>query len=750
MKMKRTLVSFLLFVVLFAGLAAAAGIGTQTTSDLPSEWTLPATQPGDRGTYVAFQMAGEEVYGPVPYLQWERLPRDTLHDREGISRVVDGLRWTQASWHSETANTWEYGMGAASVSYRDPANQDVIAMDLELLDLTMADAATSPDGLGLIQQRAGGDAQFQIRQFLDPGDPLRDARSCMTDSAAAGTTFSLEEPVVIFDRCILPNLPLKQGIARVDDATPDDMAHLLSAPVHPVVSQRTFAPLGLSPQGELVLEQIEGAPIRVWLSQEIPYPVRLAIPGPNDAWDVFDLTEFQPGTAADRTAVPGADIDLATRTGIEPYGLPDAGMDHPFRPSEAYAIARADDESGPWLETNPNARLVTLSGHHMRATERDDRISWWFQFATADETLTVHVARDMSTAARTTAPTTSILVPDGEVTLAATSPGSLFPGDLLAAPLTAAPHAADLMRIFYDYAGNARGTQVWSLMLTCIDGNTTCEQAAWAATAGVAKTSIDPAVYQDPAIGFEIELLDHGMRFSPYDGQPTSLHEVHVAAASTTGAGTPDAQAPPTDVEPASTDVSWDVPSTTRLVQTGAAAALLAVLYFLWPMLKSVGFGLFSRIHGDAALDHPARADLLAAIEQEPGIHFQELARRTRLGHGATDHHLRKLVEARRVVRHEANGYACYFPMATDRRVMAAAPALRSNTARRTLEAIIDRPGLNGGELAQVLGANRGTVNHHVKRLVDAGVLTATRHGRTVAYEVTQLGLQVAGGRVAA
>ncbi len=151
--------------------------------------------------------------------------------------------------------------------------------------------------------------------------------------------------------------------------------------------------------------------------------------------------------------------------------------------------------------------------------------------------------------------------------------------------------------------------------------------------------------------------------------------------------------------------------------------------------------GLFSRIRNDAAPDHPVRALLLQLIEAAPGIHLRELMRRSGKEAGAVRHHLSKLIAADLIVAHASSGYTCYFRKGrTDRRIMATSALLRSPSARLILAAA------RGGAVAAThvqatAGLSAGTVEYHVRRLADAGLLQAQVVGHRMMLTATAAGL---------
>ncbi len=169
---------------------------------------------------------------------------------------------------------------------------------------------------------------------------------------------------------------------------------------------------------------------------------------------------------------------------------------------------------------------------------------------------------------------------------------------------------------------------------------------------------------------------------------------------------------------------AWALPGAAAVAGLSFLAVLASALYYFWPALKGAGLGLFSRTRDDELLEHPRRAQIQQLVQAEPGIHFQDLARRLNLGRGNLEHHLRKLVAAGLLSKVPSNGYTCYFPKGTvDRRLMAAAPLLRSEGGRAVLDAVREQPGRSGRELAAALGLSQSTVSYHLRRLEEAGLV---------------------------
>jgi DNA-binding MarR family transcriptional regulator len=188
------------------------------------------------------------------------------------------------------------------------------------------------------------------------------------------------------------------------------------------------------------------------------------------------------------------------------------------------------------------------------------------------------------------------------------------------------------------------------------------------------------------------------------------------------------------------TITEWHVP---YKVAAGSAfvAALAAIGYWLWPVLKMGPMALFSRLKRDKLLDNPHRQAIMQAVESQPGVHYRELVRNVGLPGGTVKHHLDKLVEGGLVTVVAGPGYSCYFkPGTEDRRLMESVAVLKSPVAWGILEAVRSEGGTTASEVARRLGVTPPTVHHHLKRLEQAGLVRRQRKGRSVCLLATTQG----------
>lgn len=286
----------------------------------------------------------------------------------------------------------------------------------------------------------------------------------------------------------------------------------------------------------------------------------------------------------------------------------------------------------------------------------------------------------------------------------------------------ALPRPADLMARYITIGGNEK-PNVYGFSIECAD-----------------------AVCSEPAVivvgGYSIESWDNRYT-SQYDVLVHPLYSIRDILA-VDGAGRLDYRwrhntfesaafpvlpAPasnPPPAESATASPAWAFPSSPAAAASiSFIAFILGMLYYFWPALKGLSaFGLFSRTRDDHLLDHSTRRRIHDAINSEPGIHFMALARKSGVGRGTLDHHLRKLTGAGLVTARKASGYKCYFAKgAAHPNVVQAASLLRSEGSRAVFDAIRANPGLPGRELARRLRRSPSTVHYHVHRLEEAGLI---------------------------
>lgn len=527
-------------------------------------------------------------------------------------------------------------------------------------------------------------------------------------------------------------------------------------------------------QGKAVGFQQVGSPrvLLAWFEPSIPYPVRLLeqlddTPAPRFA--LLDLTGFTRGT--DPAAQPGerpASEPLATLTMAPHHGVgPDeTGVQHSFPWSQAWAVARADDNVQSFLADHPGAVVASAvyNEHETRDTTGPTQSvsfmdAWYF---TLDDGRT---AQKFSVTHKQDA--LAVPVPGS----ATTHYFSTTSGDVVALgdPVRAEIKASDLDLPLPDVASSARWWHAfasphfqektgngWIHALGCgcpfplartaagyLRGEASDGSWHWEAsflhvlhdgTAWVLIENIHDADY-----GLPSALARHlpetiasplGLILGEALGDQQVLADVDFLALEPPEDGAEGDGTGLDTMEPSAASAARE-PGLTRQEATIVVAGAAGAAGLGW-LAKAALTALFSRLRRDRVLDQPVRRQVMEAIEADPGIHLSKVVAVSGKGAGTVRHHVAKLVEAGLVEARDSGGYLCYFPKGARPEQRAAAPVMKAEGARRVLEGL-DGQALGVRPLATAVGLAPSTVEHHLARLVSAGLVrrAGTTYSRT-------------------
>lgn len=136
------------------------------------------------------------------------------------------------------------------------------------------------------------------------------------------------------------------------------------------------------------------------------------------------------------------------------------------------------------------------------------------------------------------------------------------------------------------------------------------------------------------------------------------------------------------------------------------------------------------------ALEHPHRAAIYKAVRAEPGVGLRDLARGCLTPVGTTRHHLTILVRSG-LLREERAGRRIAFLPRGERRRPELLATLRDPDLGALRQAIARKGRLSQLQLrTHFAGMPRSTIQHRLRRLVEAGALRSFRQGRGIFYEV--------------
>ena len=183
------------------------------------------------------------------------------------------------------------------------------------------------------------------------------------------------------------------------------------------------------------------------------------------------------------------------------------------------------------------------------------------------------------------------------------------------------------------------------------------------------------------------------------------------------GAAAPDAQVARAYAPP------YEPSGPARAAATGAVAGGVLLL---------LGLGLYHRIRPNAALENETRKAIFDAVCQRPGLGVHAIAQAAGVSYSTATYHLERLVAVGMLVMTPDGNKLCYYKNGgafteTERKIL---PILKNEEASKLLDAILDTPGTYRAALAERLGVTATTINWHLKRLRDAGLVRELRQGR--------------------
>lgn len=124
------------------------------------------------------------------------------------------------------------------------------------------------------------------------------------------------------------------------------------------------------------------------------------------------------------------------------------------------------------------------------------------------------------------------------------------------------------------------------------------------------------------------------------------------------------------------------------------------------------------------------RSRIADAVDEVPGIHFSALVRRLDLAPGQVQYHLRELLDDNGFVAESLYGRTHYYPAEVDPRERRVLAVVRRETAADVLASLAHRSPAAPDEVAEDVGIARSTLEYHLDRLVEVGVVEKRRDDR--------------------
>ena len=132
------------------------------------------------------------------------------------------------------------------------------------------------------------------------------------------------------------------------------------------------------------------------------------------------------------------------------------------------------------------------------------------------------------------------------------------------------------------------------------------------------------------------------------------------------------------------------------------------------------------------------RTQIRTYVDSHPGVHFNGLVRSLDLAPGQVQHHVRRLVDAERLVREEFYGRTHYYPPGYDAWERTALAMLRRETARDVVAVLYDAGEARPDDVADQVDIARSTLEHHLDGLVAGDIVAKHREGNRVTLSLSR------------
>jgi predicted transcriptional regulator len=133
----------------------------------------------------------------------------------------------------------------------------------------------------------------------------------------------------------------------------------------------------------------------------------------------------------------------------------------------------------------------------------------------------------------------------------------------------------------------------------------------------------------------------------------------------------------------------------------------------------------------EEVLENKNRNKIIELVLDNPGIHFNQLLRKTDLAPGNLVWHLDILETYKVIGKKRVGNYLAYFPYYQKNPISNIDLKLqKSELTLQVLEMIEEKPGIYNKIITDRLEINRKTIDYHIKKLMDLGLINRKKDGR--------------------
>jgi predicted transcriptional regulator len=151
-----------------------------------------------------------------------------------------------------------------------------------------------------------------------------------------------------------------------------------------------------------------------------------------------------------------------------------------------------------------------------------------------------------------------------------------------------------------------------------------------------------------------------------------------------------------------------------------------------------------SRENKEKSLELEKRKELYTLVSTSPGLHFREIQRRTGSGTGQLEYHLDYLQKVGLVLSEKKGEYLRFYSRTEippeEKQIL---ELLHQESIRQILLHLLENKSCNHDRLVKKLGLSPSTISWHIKKLIDAGVISKEVDGRKSIYSLSNSDLVV-------
>lgn len=140
---------------------------------------------------------------------------------------------------------------------------------------------------------------------------------------------------------------------------------------------------------------------------------------------------------------------------------------------------------------------------------------------------------------------------------------------------------------------------------------------------------------------------------------------------------------------------------------------------------------------GDSHIADDNRSRIYEFIQKNPGAHLRKIVRELGLAMGDTQYHLNILEKSGKIKSRRSSLRRNYYSVAiVNETYEIILSFLRQETSRDILVYLIEHPNSTQSDIVDFKHFSAPTINWHMSKLIDDGIVRSTREGRAVRYSV--------------